>query len=97
MAHSLPTWREPEAVLALARLGVAEREGVRRADIVERLAGLAGAAERVAFFDMPRLDISSSLIRRRAAAGRPLRYLVPDAVAGYIEREGLYRQAPAYP
>jgi nicotinate-nucleotide adenylyltransferase len=97
MAHSLPAWREPEGVLALARLGVAEREGVRRADVVERLAGLAGADERVVFFDMPRLDISSSLIRRRVAAGAPLRYLVPDAVADYIEREGLYRQAPAYP
>jgi nicotinate-nucleotide adenylyltransferase len=46
---------------------------------------------------MPRLDISSSLIRRRAAAGRSIRYLVPDAVAGYIEREGLYRPAPSYP
>jgi nicotinate-nucleotide adenylyltransferase len=97
MAHSLPAWRDPEGVLALARFGVAEREGVRRADIAERLAGLAGADERVVFFDMPRLDISSSLIRRRAAAGAPLRYLVPDAVAHYIEREGLYRQAPAYP
>jgi nicotinate-nucleotide adenylyltransferase len=97
MAYSLPTWRDPEGVLALARLGVAEREGVRRADILERLAGLAGAEERVRFFDMPRLDISSSVIRRRAAAGRSIRYLVPDAVAGYIEREGLYRPAPAYP
>ena len=97
MAHSLPAWRDPEGILALARLGVAEREGVRRADIAERLSGLAGADERVVFFDMPRIDISSSLIRRRAAAGGPLRYLVPDAVAAYIEREGLYRQAPAYP
>jgi nicotinate-nucleotide adenylyltransferase len=97
MAHSLPAWRDPEGLLALARLAVAEREGVRRADITQRLAGLAGADERVVFFDMPRLDISSSLIRSRAAEGRPLRYLVPDAVAGYIEREGLYRQAPAYP
>ena len=90
MAHSLPTWREPEEVLALARLAVAEREGVRRADIAERLAELAGAAERIDFFDMPRLDISSSLLRRRAAAGGPLRYLVPDAVAAYITRERLY-------
>jgi nicotinate-nucleotide adenylyltransferase len=97
MAHSLPAWRDPDGVLALARIAVAEREGVRRADISERLAGLAGAAERVCFFDMPRIDISSSLIRRRAAAGLPVRYLVPDAVAAYIEREGLYRHAPAYP
>ena len=80
-------------MLALARLGVAEREGVRRDDIAERLSGLAGAADRVDFFDMPRLDISSSLLRRRAAAGLPLRYLVPRGVADYIAREGLY--APA--
>ena len=42
MAHSLPAWRDPEGVLALARLAVAEREGVRRADITERLAGPRG-------------------------------------------------------
>jgi nicotinate-nucleotide adenylyltransferase len=90
MAYSLPTWHEPEAVLSLATLGVAERDGVARADITEHLAGLAGA-DCIRFFDMPRLDISSSLIRRRAAAGQPLRYLVPDAVAEYIVSEGLYR------
>jgi nicotinate-nucleotide adenylyltransferase len=89
MAHSLPTWHEPEAVLSLAALGVAEREGIRRTDIVERLAGLAGA-DQIRFFDMPRLDISSSVIRRRVADGRPVRYLVPDAVADYISSEGLY-------
>jgi nicotinate-nucleotide adenylyltransferase len=93
MAYSLPNWREPEAVLALAELGVAEREGVRRADIAERLAGLRGGPDRVRFFDMPRLDISSSAIRRLVAAGRPIRYLVPDAVAAYIEQTGLYRAA----
>jgi nicotinate-nucleotide adenylyltransferase len=36
----------------------------------------------VHFFDMPRIDVSSSLIRRLVAAGRPVRYLVPDGVAG---------------
>ena len=91
MAHSLPDWREPEAVLELARLGVAEREGVRRADIAERLAGLPGAAERVRFFDMPRIDISSSLIRRRAAAGQPIRYLGARRGRGLHRARGLYR------
>jgi nicotinate-nucleotide adenylyltransferase len=88
MALSLPTWREPATILELAELGVAEREGVRRADIAERLTGLG--ADRIRFFDMPRLDISSSLIRRLVAAGRPIRYLVPDAVAAYIGHAGLY-------
>jgi nicotinate-nucleotide adenylyltransferase len=89
MALSLPSWREPEAILELAELGVAEREGVRRADIAGRLSGLA--VQRVRFFDMPRLDISSSLIRRLVAAGRPIRHLVPGGVAAYIDQAGLYR------
>jgi nicotinate-nucleotide adenylyltransferase len=90
MAHSLPTWHDPEGILRLARVGVAERAEVRRADIAERLAGLA-RADQVAFFDMPRIDVASSDLRRRVAAGRSIRYLVSDAVASYIEREGLYR------
>jgi nicotinate-nucleotide adenylyltransferase len=98
MAYSLPTWHDPEGVLSLARLAVAERDGVRRADIAERLAALDGARERIDFFDMPRIDISSSLLRRRAASGGPLRYLVPEAVAEYIAREGLYTgRQPAPP
>ena len=89
MALSLPSWREPAAILELAELGVAEREGVRRADILDRLADLG--TDRIRFFDMPRLDVSSSQIRRMVAAGRPVRYLVPDGVAEYIEQAGLYR------
>ncbi len=76
MALSLPTWREPAQVLRLARLGVAERAGVRRADIAERLAPLA-AEDRIDFFSMPRIDISSTDIRRRVSERRPIRYLVP--------------------
>ena len=94
MAYSLPTWREPEEVLALATLAVAEREGVARDDVTERLSGLRGAADRVAFFAMPRIDVSSSLIRRRVGAGLPVRYLVPDAVADHIGRHGLYAAYP---
>jgi nicotinate-nucleotide adenylyltransferase len=91
MARSLPRWREPEAILELAEVGVAEREGADRAAISGDLEGLAGARERIRYFDMPRLDISSSLIRRRVAAGRSIRHLVPDPVAAAIERAGLYR------
>jgi nicotinic acid mononucleotide adenylyltransferase len=44
----------------------------------------------VAFFDMPRLDISSSDVRRRVAAGRPIRHLVPEPVRALIAEHGLY-------
>jgi nicotinate-nucleotide adenylyltransferase len=93
MAYALPEWREPEVVLGLARLAVGEREGERRADILERLAGagLPGIPERIEFFEMPRLDVSSSQLRRRVAAGRPIRHLVPAAVADRIASLGLYR------
>jgi nicotinate-nucleotide adenylyltransferase len=90
MAHSLPSWREPEAILSLAELGVAAREGVGRDAILEALSGLSGVPERIRFFDMPRIDVSSTMVRDRIAAGEPVRYLVPDAVAGHIAREGLY-------
>src|SRR4051812_49118054 len=90
MASSLPGWREPDVVLTLATLAVAERAGARRAEIEERLSELAGGG-RVRFFDMPRVDISSSDIRRRVREDRPIRYLVPDEVAGYIGAHGLYR------
>jgi nicotinate-nucleotide adenylyltransferase len=91
MALTLPAWRAPEAILELAELAVAEREGANRADIEERVAAVRGGADRVRFFEMPRLDVSSSLIRRHVAAGRPIRYLVPDGVADYIAAAGLYR------
>jgi nicotinate-nucleotide adenylyltransferase len=96
MAQSLPAWREPEAILRLARLAVAEREGVRREDIARRLDPLHDG-DRVVFFDMPRIDVSSSSIRRRVAEGRPIRYLVPDAVAEAVAERGLYRQAAGRP
>jgi nicotinate-nucleotide adenylyltransferase len=90
MASSLPTWREPEVVLELARMAVAEREEHRRREIAERVGALRGAPERIVFFAMPRLDISSSDVRARIAGGRPIRWLVPGAVADEIERRGLY-------
>lgn len=91
IALGLPHWREPEAVLGLATLAVAERSGAARGDIVERLDESFPGLAALEFFDMPRVDISSSQIRRRVADGRPIRYLVPDAVADRIDQGRLYR------
>ncbi|HEY5198225.1 MAG TPA: nicotinate (nicotinamide) nucleotide adenylyltransferase [Solirubrobacteraceae bacterium] len=89
MAFSLPTWHQPEAILGLASVAVAERSGMRRAEVVDQLRSLTGG-ERVRFLDMPRLDVSSSLVRRRVADGQQIRDLVPNAVADYIEQRRLY-------
>lgn len=89
MAASLPTWREPETVLRLARLAVAARSGTPRDEVAQALSGLEGG-DRVVFFDMPRIDVSSSQVRDRVAAGEPVTGLVPDAVAARIAERGHY-------
>jgi nicotinate-nucleotide adenylyltransferase len=89
MAWSLPTWHEPEEILRLSRIAVAERAGARREEVRARLAQLAGA-DRISYIDVPRLDISSSALRRRVREGRSIDFLVADAVGAYIEAEGLY-------
>jgi len=71
-------------------LAVAAREGIGREDVRARLGDLVPPG-RLAFFDMPRIDVSSSDVRRRVAAGRPIRHLVPDRVAALIAERGLYR------
>ena len=91
IALGLPAWHEPEAVLGLARLAVAERAGTAREDVTALLAERFPQAPPPLFFDMPRMDISSSQIRRRIAEGRSIRYLVPDSVAEHIARGRLYR------
>ncbi len=94
MAASLESWKEPERVVELARIGIAARPGTAMADAeaaLERL-GALGRAELVA---MPEIGVSSTAIRERVAAGRPIRYLVGDGVREAIERRGLYREAVA--
>ena len=89
-AMRLERWRDPARVLELAPLAVAERAGVPLEalhDIVARL----GGEGRLTPFSMPRIDVSSTEVRERVAAGRPYRFLVPQRVAERIELGGLYR------
>jgi nicotinate-nucleotide adenylyltransferase len=89
-AAILPAWREPEEVLRLATLAVTPRGGVGEAEVRSALAPLAGV-DRVRFFDMPSIDVSSTMVRERVAALRPFEFLVPERVANRIEVGGLYR------
>jgi nicotinate-nucleotide adenylyltransferase len=89
VAAGFEGWREPGRVLELARLGIASRPGTAAEEAeaaVERLGG-GGRAEIV---PMPEIGVSSTGIRRRVADARPIRHLVPDAVAGVIFGRGLY-------
>ena len=84
-------WKEPDGVLELARLGVATRPGYPRERLDSVLAEL-DRPDRVVFFEIEPLDVSSSDIRARVARGEPIDGLVLPAVAAEIARFGLYRR-----
>ncbi len=88
-AVGLESWHEPERVIELARLAIARRAGVADAEVGAVLRSL-GAEGRAAMLEMPQFGVSSSAVRERAAEGRPLRYLVPEPVARFIEEKGVY-------
>ncbi len=89
-AVGLESWREPGRVTELARLAVARRAGVSEAEVAAVMRSL-GAEGGATMLEMPQFGVSSSSVRERAAAGRPLRYLVPESVARFIEEKGIYR------
>jgi nicotinate-nucleotide adenylyltransferase len=81
---AFPSWKEHDAVLGLARLGVGTRPGYGPPS--DRAGG------RVQFFDIPPVDVSSSEVRRRVAAREPIDGIVPPAVAELIAALDLYRR-----
>jgi nicotinate-nucleotide adenylyltransferase len=72
--------------MRLAAVAVAERVGADRARVEQAI----GARADLTFFSMPRIDVSSTMVRERAASGQPIRYLVPDKVASFIGAQSLY-------
>jgi nicotinate-nucleotide adenylyltransferase len=84
------TWKEPDEVLERARLAVAARPGYPRERLDGVLEGLRNP-ERVLFFEIEPLPISSREIRDHVARGESIDGLVPPAVAELIEELGLYR------
>jgi nicotinate-nucleotide adenylyltransferase len=89
------TWKDPNGVLARARLGVATRPGYPRERLDEVLENVT-RPERVRFFAIDPLPISSRDIRERVARGEPIDDLVPAAVAELIDSLGLYRNVEAH-
>ena len=90
-AVGLESWREPQRVTELARIAVARRAGISDADVAAVMRSLGADDGRATMLEMPQFGVSSSAVRERAAAGRPLRYLVPESVARFIEEKGIYK------
>jgi nicotinate-nucleotide adenylyltransferase len=88
--REVPQWKEPAEIFRLATPLVVRRAGQTEPDI-SALASLCPPEKRPQLVEMPAMDISSSEIRRRIAAGEPIGQIVPSAVADYIAIHALYR------
>jgi nicotinate-nucleotide adenylyltransferase len=86
------SWKDPEGVIARARLGVATRPGYPN-DRLEAVLQRLSRPERVELFEIEPLPISSEDIRDRVARGESIDGLVPEPVAELIRARGLYRGA----
>jgi nicotinate-nucleotide adenylyltransferase len=82
---TLHTWRDWPELLSRVTLAIANRPGERPAADPQ----VAGAAHHLVA--LPPMDVSSTDVRRRVAAGESIANLVPEAVRRYIETRGLYR------
>jgi nicotinate-nucleotide adenylyltransferase len=85
-------WKSPERILELVRLGVAMRPGVPDDRVREAHARLP-APDRISYFRLEPIPVSSSLVRDCVARGAPIDQLVPPKVAEAIARLGLYASA----
>jgi nicotinate-nucleotide adenylyltransferase len=87
----LPRWHAPLEILELARLVVVNRPGAPVPDPSLLEQRLPGAAARITVLNIPGVEISSSDVRARVSAGRPIRYLTHPRVEQFIADQGLYR------
>jgi len=89
----LPLWKDPERIVAAARLVVVPRIGTNLPELSQVASKVQGlSADRVVTLDSPMIGISSSGIRERVSRGLPIDYLVPGEVDKYIVAHKLYRE-----
>jgi nicotinate-nucleotide adenylyltransferase len=87
--RDLPKWYQPQRLLRMCQVIAVDRPGYPTdlAKIDRDLPGVAGLIERI---EIPTVDISSTQIRERVTNGWPIRYLVRDPVARYVQEHHLY-------
>lgn len=87
-AAGLRSWNRWSDVVERATIAVLPRPGTDQMPV-------EAAAPSLVWLDMPKLEVSGTEIRRRAAQGLSVRFLVADPVWRYIEGQGLYLGAAA--
>ena len=97
MLGDLPKWHRVDDLLKQVQILVVPRPPFSRADVEQEIAAArgklshpAGASLDKPIISTPLIDISSTEIRQRRAAGLSIRYLLPEPVRDYIVSKGLY-------
>ena len=85
----LPNWHEPEEVLKLCKFVGAVRPGCTDS-FREVIHSFGRLGENILPLIVPAVDISSSAVRRRLAAGKSVRYMIPEEVYAYIKEKRVY-------
>lgn len=86
------TWREADKLAQECQFIAVTRPGF----VLERLPEIVDASflDRVHYLPIPRLEISSTDLRKRVREGRSIKYLTPEPVEAYVRQQGLYRFLP---
>jgi nicotinate-nucleotide adenylyltransferase len=84
------TWKDPEIIADLCEFIAASRPGYSFRKFEELKLSHPRKLPKVHFMEIPALAISSTDIRRRIREGKPVKYLLPEGVAQYLTKRGLY-------
>lgn len=86
-ARGLPTWNSAREVMDRATIAVVPRPGVGKQEVDDAL-----TEGQVVWLDTPDVRLSGTMLRRRAGAGRSIRFLVRDSVWQYVEENRVYAE-----
>ena len=89
----LSTWHRVQELMALCKFIAVARPGFDNLDLEQKIGEISSKYKaEIICIEVPLLAISSTDIRNRVRNGKPIRYLLPEAVEKYIEEKGLYRE-----
>lgn len=87
------TWKNIERLIEMCTFVAATRPGFDLSILDNKLEQISSIAkDKFLTFEVPALSISSTDIRQRVAAGKPIKYLLPESVERYIYANNLYRE-----